>query len=248
MFAKKNRVYIFDWDDNIMSMPSRILVERLEDGKWVEDSVTTDEWAQVRHNDHYRPSTVVDNPFLNFREDSAFINDLLDAIEVKSFGPSYNKFKEAMLYGHEFAIVTARGHSREAIINGVMLLIGKTFTKEEMLTFMEVVGDIPSYLSRQEYWTVSAPHFEEHFPQVKGDYTTELRKSIVLRDYIERKIKGVQEIDVMAKISIGFSDDDKRNVIAVKKLKEELKQEYPNVNFVVYDTSNPEKIEKTSIK
>ena len=40
------------------------------------------------------------------------------------------------------------------------------------------------------------------------------------------------------KLSIGFSDDDLGNINAIKDfIKHVLQHEFPNVNFVVYDTS-----------
>lgn len=40
------------------------------------------------------------------------------------------------------------------------------------------------------------------------------------------------------KISLGFSDDDKRNVKAAEEfLQNELSRMYPEVQFVIYDTS-----------
>jgi hypothetical protein len=42
-------------------------------------------------------------------------------------------------------------------------------------------------------------------------------------------------------ISFGFSDDDKKNVkAAVEYLKDELSMEFPEIHFVVYDTSDGE--------
>ena len=39
-------------------------------------------------------------------------------------------------------------------------------------------------------------------------------------------------------ISFGFSDDDKKNVkAAIAFLKDELSKQYPEIHFVVYDTS-----------
>ena len=45
------------------------------------------------------------------------------------------------------------------------------------------------------------------------------------------------------RLSIGFSDDDKKNVDAIKSfIENELLDRYPQVNFVVYDTSDGVKI------
>lgn len=247
MFNKKNRIYIFDWDDNIMIMPTSIIVEKLVDGKWVEDTVSTEVWSSARNSDKYRPSTLVDDPFIHFENDEDFIKDLNQAILYENFGPSFYKFKEALIYGNDFAIITARGHSKEGMIAGIMFLINHTFTLKEYIQFMNNVGNIATYLNKQDYWTVSSKHFEEYFDGVTDDHPTEARKKIALEYYVDKKIKNAEEIDVMAKLSIGFSDDDKKNINTVKNLKKRLKKSNPDVHFVVYDTSNPKNIEKTPI-
>ena len=41
-------------------------------------------------------------------------------------------------------------------------------------------------------------------------------------------------------ISVGFSDDDLGNVVAVERyIQEELSKRFPSVKFCVYDTSDP---------
>jgi hypothetical protein len=49
-------------------------------------------------------------------------------------------------------------------------------------------------------------------------------------------------------ISVGFSDDDKKNVKAMEEFMKALKKEKPNMTFVIYDTSNPKDVKKTVIE
>lgn len=46
-------------------------------------------------------------------------------------------------------------------------------------------------------------------------------------------------------ISVGFSDDDKKNIeVATEFLQQELSMEFPSIKFVVYDTSDVSQGEK----
>jgi predicted RND superfamily exporter protein len=64
-------------------------------------------------------------------------------------------------------------------------------------------------------------------------------------DFVKKMIDGFKNHIVSGKykkISLGFSDDDIKNVKAVVKfIEEELKKMYPEVQFVVYDTSDGDK-------
>ena len=49
-------------------------------------------------------------------------------------------------------------------------------------------------------------------------------------------------------MSIGFSDDDLGNIESAEKyIEEELKKLYPDVKFLVYDTSDPKNPKKKRI-
>ena len=37
--------YAFDWDDNILNMPTKIHMEHLVDGQWISTKVSTAEFA-----------------------------------------------------------------------------------------------------------------------------------------------------------------------------------------------------------
>ena len=122
------KYYIFDWDDNILHMPTKIKMEHLEEnGVWKPVEVSTSTFALVRADEkHYRPPSNGGWPaaFVNFEDrpdetdddrNNRFILDTLDALERVEHGekpgPSYNALKKTLREGRLFAIVTARGHS-----------------------------------------------------------------------------------------------------------------------------------------
>ena len=46
----KLRMYMNDWDDNLLFMPTKIRMEKKVDKKWVEVWVSTLEFSEVRLN------------------------------------------------------------------------------------------------------------------------------------------------------------------------------------------------------
>ena len=87
------RTYIFDWDDNILYMPTTIKMDKKEGGKWVPVDVPTDEYAHIRTSPEYR---LRDNSpgiaFSDFRESKPFIEDIKKAIHNNNFASSDNNF------------------------------------------------------------------------------------------------------------------------------------------------------------
>ena len=149
------KYYIFDWDDNILHMPTKIRMEHLEDdGTWKPVEVSTSTFALVRADEeHYRPPS--DGgwaaAFANFEDsknqteidegNNCFILDTLDALEKiehgEKPGPSYNALKKTLREGRLFAIVTARGHSPKTIERAVRIFIKYALSeddREEMMS------------------------------------------------------------------------------------------------------------------
>ena len=143
------KYYIFDWDDNILHMPTKIKMEHLEDdGTWKEVEVSTSTFALVRADEkHYRPPSNGGwaAAFANFEDpknqsevddgNNCFILDTLDALEKVEHGekpgPSYNALKKTLREGRLFAIVTARGHSPKTIERAVRIFIKYALSEEE---------------------------------------------------------------------------------------------------------------------
>ena len=141
------KYYIFDWDDNILHMPTKIKMEHLEEsGEWKPVEVSTSTFALV-HTDteHYRAPAKGGwvEAFSNFEDHpdkNNFIEDTLDALERvqrgEKAGPSYTAMKKTLREGRIFAIVTARGHSPETIEKAVRLFIKYALTEDERAEMM----------------------------------------------------------------------------------------------------------------
>ena len=141
------KYYIFDWDDNILHMPTKIRMERLgDDGRWRPVEMSTSSFALVRADvEHYRPpadggwaaafADFADQPGRN-----TFIEDTIEAMERVEHGdrpgPSYNALKKTLREGRLFAIVTARGHSAATIEKAVRIFIRYALDADERAEMM----------------------------------------------------------------------------------------------------------------
>jgi hypothetical protein len=141
------KYYIFDWDDNILHMPTKIRMEHLDDdGEWRPVEVSTSTFALVRADEaHYRPPS--DGgwaaAFHNFQDEpgrNTFIEDTVAALEKVEHGerpgPSYTALKKTLREGRLFAIVTARGHSPETIEKAVRIFIRYALSEDERAEMM----------------------------------------------------------------------------------------------------------------
>ena len=159
--AKRDfKYYIFDWDDNILHMPTKIRLEHLgDDGTWRPVEVSTSTFALVRADTaHYRPPSEGGwaAAFVNFEdpktpeaaadENNRFILDTLDALEKVEHGekpgPSYNALKKTLREGRLFAIVTARGHSPKTIERAVRVFIKYALSEEDR---QEMLSNLRGY-------------------------------------------------------------------------------------------------------
>lgn len=250
----KIRGYSFDWDDNILYMPTEIKMEKKDGFDWIPVNVSTEDFAIVRDDSEYR---LTDYAFMDFADPQTFITDVKKAVEEKKFAPSFEKFKESLLYANPFSIITARGTPPHAIKEGVRLLIGMTFEPKEVKSMLENIEKaypstkdmdmeekIDFYLSQNDYSPVSSPEFKDKFGLDSDADKPEEGKKIALRDYVKKVVDGVKKLTngEYDRLSIGFSDDDRRNIEAIIDfIEKELKIEYPGVDFFIYDTSKGEK-------
>jgi hypothetical protein len=257
--------YMFDWDDNILFMPTSIYLEH--NGEPVE--VTTKRFAEVRKDESYGPIdgdwdkafTLFSDPPLG-RGD--FVGDTLTAISEGNFAPSYPAFKKALRDAALFAIVTARGHSGATIRKGIECFIEKALSEDEHKEMLENVHnfnrlagiDIPDdsalarYLDLNSYVGVSHPGFLRMFGDDVPDEASnevdeaaknpEKAKTYAVRHFVENTLKLIKNLKAanIRSISFGFSDDDKGNYVAMRKfMMQELVKEFKNARFFIYDTS-----------
>ena len=235
------KYYAFDWDDNIVHMPTKILVK---DESGNEVGMSTDDFAEFRHQIgkepfNYKGNTIVgysDSPFRNFRTDGDK-DFLVDAMRAKK-GPAFDDFREAINNGSIFAIITARGHNPNTIKEAIYNYIIEGFNgidKDELIKnlkkYRSFVGEdemsdeelIKSYLELNKYHPVS-------FGDDQGAVNPEEAKVEAMEAFVNY-IKAMAAVlnkraflkkDIINKfnpdnLSIGFSDDDPKNIEVMQK-------------------------------
>jgi len=238
--------YAFDWDDNILHMPTVIHMDKLVNGQWVPTDVSTAEFAQVR-NDKVNYRLVNNSPeeaFCEFRDTGprgkeAFLTDAKSAISKGQFGPVWNDFKKCLSEGALFAIITARGHEPDAMRGAVEWIIDNILTEEEMFlmysnclkhaylfTKDEEFDRIPKgqlsrtplikvYLDDCGFYGVSSQSFAKEFGAASAA-NPEYAKELALDKFIEKCNDLGRQVGAKS-VSIGFSDDDPKNVEHVRK-------------------------------
>lgn len=163
--AKRDfKYYIFDWDDNILHMATKIRLEhRGEDGVWRPVEVSTSTYAMIRNDtEHYRAPIEGGwrAAFSNFEdlpgedtapsENNCFIADTIDALNRVAAGekpgPSFTAMRRTLREGRLFAIVTARGHSPATLQRAVRLFIERVLTNEERAEMMSNLRGYRRYL------------------------------------------------------------------------------------------------------
>lgn len=264
------KYYIFDWDDNILRMPTRIhLLRRSPDGEWEPHTVSTAVFALVRNDTaNYRPPEGDwENAFVEFRDldpggPSKFLEHTAAALEPVIRGetappPSFERFRQTLVEGRLFAIVTARGHRPESIRTGVRYVIDHVLSdneKREMIRnlrgylhfFERREGDmtdeeiIEYYLDQNQYHPCTSPQFKQRMQATGNAKDPERAKQLAIRDFVHHIVGMIRDAGIARPISIGFSDDDPGNVAAVEDyIQRELAREFADVSFAVYDTSDP---------
>lgn len=137
----------FDWDDNIAFMPTSIVLFEKKSGK--EKLVSTEDFAAIREevgrnglwkNYELRPADRERGSFRYFSDQpqsNPFLDDLRRSVESqpreKWQGPSWEAFRLALSdreTASRTSIITARGHSPEAMAAGLRFLQERGFLKE----------------------------------------------------------------------------------------------------------------------
>lgn len=264
------KYYMFDWDDNILHMPTRIHLEKRTLRGWRPYNVTTARFAHIRREmKGLRPlGGDWDRAFSDFydvgrRGMEAFLDDTRKALKPIITGqargaPSFNKFRKALVEGRLFAIITARSHSAAAIRKGVEYFINEVLSAAEKRRMLKHLrgyiayfdGDpdtltdlqvLAQYLDLCRYRGVTSPEFQKLMGRkLGGSESPEEAKQFAIRDFVRHAVGLVKGSRSKEPISIGFSDDDRKNVESVQDfIRGELGREFPGVKFVIYDTSDP---------
>jgi hypothetical protein len=266
---RRLRLYGFDWDDNILEMPTKIYLKS-DEGSVV--GMSTEDFANYRSQIgskpfKYKKHIIVgfdDDAFRDFRRPDTFLRDTKKAILKNKTAPSFKKFKENLIYANPFSIITARGHDPKVIRKGVRMFVDYVFEPEEkekmvkniistfkheelfskdFITKLNRLNQdqlIDLYLDEKgDYYPVSSEEFGEKFglDTSGGAANPEHAKKVALLDFVNKYDELIRSGKYVS-ASLGFSDDDPRNVKAmVEFIQDELSKMYPDIKFRVYDTS-----------
>ena len=262
------KYYAFDWDDNLLFMPTSIILLSDKDN---EVPMSTEDFAEHRQQIgkepfNYKGTAIVDfapNPFRNFRieGDKRFVLDSL----LAQPGPSWNDFVECINGGSIFAIITARGHNpktlKEAVYNLIMsnhLGINSKTLSRNLKRYRHLGGDVN--VDDKTISTLTKNELNEYLnlcrfePVTFGDgdaSNPEEGKIKAMRNFIGYCKEMAQEIGEKAFFKndivnneiepiIGFSDDDERNI---EKMKGFLEKEYEKSPVKTYLTKGGNKKE-----
>lgn len=249
---------IFDWDDNILHMETKIYVKRNVNGGWEDDEISTTEFARMKekyekYHDNEEFKLDFSKAFLDFRDfgpkgDSVFLNDVKFSISEKLYGPSWNKFIESIVNGNLFGIVTTRGHEPKSIRSAVEYIIFNELNDDQqdkmlnnLMKYHELFDKdfdflVEDYLDKCFYIGVMSKHFRDTFGYDPTKDLNEGKQRAVA--YLINEFNEYGE-DSKLPVKIGFSDDDKSYSTAIKKTFIKNKELFDNIDFYVFDTSDP---------
>ena len=268
--------YSFDWDNNILDMPTKIHMEHLIDGDWIPEDVSTSDFAIVR-SDSENWRVLNNDPLAAFSEfrdngprgEDAFLDDVKIAITNGKYAPSWDDFIECIINGSIFSIITARGHESVPMRKGVEYIIDNILSREqkdEMYNHLlkyhylfkgDAIDSMPKFLDTETPSTnklVSSYLDNCDFigvsaPSRGGNASNpEEAKEMALLDFKSKIDRFAKNIGMKARI--GFSDDDLKNVRHIEYLMNNINHErFPNIiEFVVKNTNDPKNVTKTSRK
>lgn len=254
------KYYAFDWDDNIVTMPTQIMLQSEQGG---EVGMSTEDFAEYRQrigNEEfdYNGEIIVgysDDPYRNFgvQGDKRFIVDSL----LAEPGPSWNDFVECINGGSIFAIITARGHTpsvlKDAIYNMIVTNhngINAQTLIENLKKYRDLSGEVlkDDQLLIKEYLDMCKYH-----PVTYGEGSAsnpEEGKIKALREFIDyvkyqsqklgQKVSFTNDVKNNFVPQIGFSDDDPGNIESIKNF---LDKEYEESPVKTYLTKGGDKQE-----
>jgi hypothetical protein len=236
----------FDWDDNIAYMPTTIVLFEKKTGQ--EAQVTTEDFAHIREDVgkkgawkayEIRGEDRQKGSFRNFSDQpksNPFLDDLRKAVETEERqqwqGPSWEAFRLALSdpeIARRTTIITARGHSPEALAAGLVYLKEKGFLKE-------IPPKENLFAVSHERWKGAASSPSATKAKIMIQLLDDLEKVPVPAGTAETWSRNGDS--KVAQHLWGFSDDDYGNYEAAFKIlgPEVKKGRWPHVKITLFFT------------
>ena len=251
--------YAFDWDDNILNMPTVIHMEKRDGDSWNPIDISTAEFAEVRgDSENWR---VINNDpseaFSNFRDngpmgESIFTEDTKKAISSGSFGPAWDDFIECLSNGSLFAIITARGHESGPMRKGVEWIIDNVLTEEQLYQMYnqvmkyayffgvdkeessKILKGQPSQNELIKVYLDNCDFVGVSSPSKGGSPSNpEKAKEDVFLEFTEKVNEFINQLNSNSGdhwvAKLGFSDDDNKNKEHMEHVIELNHERFPNI-------------------
>jgi hypothetical protein len=228
--------YFFDFDDNVMSLPTPIYVFHRDTGEEV--ALSTGDFAR------FAPAFGQPGPWADYRVDpddvtgsfrrfrdvpgrdpaaQPFVEEIARAVAASEFvwkGPSWPLFEHAVHNHRPLSIITARGHRPETLVEGIGLL--------------ERAG----HLSRR-------PNYLSLYPVSHPGVRTDLGDAEARQSIAELKLAAIHQcVEAAMRLygenphhRFGMSEDSPENLDLVTTAMHQLKARYPDNAFFVIDAS-----------
>ncbi len=230
--------YFFDFDDNVMFLPTPIYLFEKESRR--EHAVSTGHFAKI-HGLVGKPGAFEEmqldlddqaGSFRRFRdqEDIApgsgsqnFVSDMRAALRSAPFewkGPSWDFFLHAVVNKRPISIITARGHHPETLKRGITELVHQ--------------GYLPHQPHYQSIFPVSHPPTQTALSGTDGTRIVAELKKLAIIQAVEDSFEHYGE---NPDHRFGMSDDDPKNIALVIEAMVLLKKRYPHNAFFVIDAS-----------
>ena len=241
--ARSDRVsfYFFDFDDNIMFLPTPAFLLNEETGE--PESFSTGDFAAIRPLlgqtgpwEHY---AMFDGSYARFEDiprdqlapgqKQHFVRDIeraIDAGDTSWQAPSWPLFVYACTNQRPVSIITARNHSPETIRAGVRVLVEKGWIPQE-----------PNYLT---LFPVGNDRIrgEQLGDRDRAMSTPQLKHAAIVKSVAI----ALERYGSEPEHRFGMSDDDPQNIQLIVEAMCECKRAYPDKRFFVIDTGTGETV------
>ncbi|MCR9205408.1 MAG: hypothetical protein NXH75_12570 [Halobacteriovoraceae bacterium] len=233
--------YFFDFDDNVAYLTTPIIVFNKKTG--TERTLSSGEWARYHHTiGHSGP---FENYYVDYNDESGsfryfrdqkhtfidkvvrrkqtFLSDIEKALEQADYSwkaPSWNCFYHAIYNGRPTSVITARGHNKETIQEGIDLMVRQGHLPHN-----------PNYLSIYPVTNPNVRINELEDPNLQSS-VADLKRAAI-RQSVEKAIKVY---GMNPHHRFGMSDDDPKNVELITEEMKCLKKVYPEMAFFVIQT------------
>lgn len=222
------KYYAFDWDDNLLFMPTTIIAE---DSKGNLVPLSTREYSLIKEQVYNNKKAVVrgniiskfsDDSYINFREssDKIFLEDIKNA----KLGPAFPDLVEAINNGRIFSIITARGHNPKTFSKAIKYMISEGMGG---LNYYTCIDSLRNYKEANHH--TDEELYENYIENLCKYYPVSHESLFTGGDIHEMKVDAIHDFiihleeqftkfptEFKNKVSnnfiIGFSDDDAKNI------------------------------------